>query len=391
MPSFTFNVPEFVNVAITEADIAEALRVNTSGGNVTAQQIANQRSQSSGGSRVKTYVIEGPPGSTKEQAEKIFQQQLALGQLKSLNIGETVNQQIAKVATALPKVDTSTIIKGTASLADTAKMQLGDFARQTQAKGSIAGLDIDQVTGMMAQTSKISGQAATTVSSKGLVGKYAISPQQLEEAGLLKPGTVQRFGTNPNQLVAMLQSPKVWTGKNGASSLDAVLGDSKIQDLAQQSLFAGTLDKLKASGQITGTESAAQLAGLATAGAKFGTDAAAQLAKGVVPPNLGAEAQKLLAAGQFAVDAVASKIPSAMKGVQSAAKAIGTVNRQALNTAMTSILPSGKIPVPSYENPAAIIGAATGTPVNANALQQIAQNAQGIAQQVTQQVQNTLG
>jgi hypothetical protein len=236
---------------------------------------------------------------------------------------------------------------------------------------------------MLAQTSKIAGQAATTVSSTGAVGKYGMDPTALEAAGLLKPGTMARFGTDPKKLVSMLQSPSVWTGKNGASSLDAVLADSKIQDLAQQDLFSNTLDGLKKSGQIIGTESPAQLASLASVGAKFGLGAAANMAKGVVPGNLGEAAKQLAAAGQFAVDAVASKIPANLKGSAKPGAAIGTVNREALNTAMSSILPSGKIPLPNYSNPAEIIGAATGNPLNSNLLQQ--------AQSVVQQVASRLG
>lgn len=358
MPKFQFNLPTPVEAAITDADIAEAERINNLGGDITAQQVANNRAINQGLSApFKVIEIEGPPGSTREQAERIFQQQNALGQLKELPVGSSVSQALGKVTSSLPKVGPS--LSGLPPLPDASKLGLGDFAKQLQAKSSLPGLDIDQVTGLLAQTSKLSGQAADKVAADGSLGKYGISPAQLEKAGLLKPGTVQRFGQDPSQLTAMLQSPKVWTGKNGAASLNSILTDTKIQDLAQQDLFGDTLADLRKNGLITGQESATDLASLVSVGAKFGSNVAGDLLKGAVPGNIAESVQNLAKGGQFSVDAVQQKIPAAMKGTQAPQAVVGTVNRQSLDTAMAGILPSGKIPVPNY-------GGGNGNPVDQN-------------------------
>ena len=137
------------------------------------------------------------------------------------------------------------------------------------------------------------------------------------------------------------------------------MADPKIQDLTQQDLFSGTLEDLRKVGSITGKESATDLASLVSVGAKFGSNAASDFLKGVVPAGISQEAvQSLAKGGQFSVDAVAQKIPAVMKGSQGPQTLVGTVNRQSLDSAMASILPSGKIPVPNY-------GGGNGNPIDA--------------------------
>jgi hypothetical protein len=125
----------------------------------------------------------------------------------------------------------------------------------------------------LAQASKLVGQGAGTISNALGVGKFGLDAPQLEKAGLVKPGTAAAFlAQGDNDLVSVLKSPTVWTGKEGVKSLDGLLSNTGLQDKVQQDLMKTGLNELKSVGIPTDKFSPQALSGLATNAAKSVTD-----------------------------------------------------------------------------------------------------------------------
>ena len=77
----------------------------------------------------------------------------------------------------------------------------------------------------MASTAAAVNQHPTDVTNEKGLGTYGLTPNQLQQAGLIKPGTAELINQDPANTVSILSSPTVWTGKGGATDLDAVLSN----------------------------------------------------------------------------------------------------------------------------------------------------------------------
>ena len=140
----------------------------------------------------------------------------------------------------------------------------------------------------MAQTAADVGQAADVVSLDKGIGKYGLSPEQLESSGFLKPGTVQTYLQDPAQLESVLSSPSVWTGKGDVVGLNNLLGDVNLQSLTQNEILSSSLQGLQAAGIVTGQEAPQQLAALVQSASRFGVDNAVAWVQGIAPPEVAA-------------------------------------------------------------------------------------------------------
>ena len=115
------------------------------------------------------------------------------------------------------------------------------------------------------------------------VGQLAQTPQQLETAGILKPGassvvnSLVKAGTS----VANAMTPNLFTGKPGAQNLTALVNNTKAQVGAQISNLQSAQTGLTKAGVITGKESPTQIAGLISAAANSGVKAVTDFAKSV--------------------------------------------------------------------------------------------------------------
>lgn len=223
-----------------------------------------------------------------------------------------------------------------------------DVLTQPAARLPVGSLDLQQVQASLAQIAKDVGQSATAVSADKGVGQYGLSPQQLEAAGFIKPGTVSTYLKDPSQIQSVLGNPAVWTGKNNVGGLDQLLGDVKLQSVTQNEIMVSALDGLKQAGAISGTENPAQLASLVQLGSKFGVSDAVSWAQGQAPADLINQMDALAKNAQFSVnlsDKLASQdtlAKSPVEGFQA------TVNRASINKAFADVLGDPKIPIPSF-------------------------------------------
>lgn len=212
------------------------------------------------------YTMETPQGYTQAQADLIFYSQVAAGSL----VGYTQGQQLSSASTKLTKFGLSRLDRGTAgvdlatilaiilnspvvattpNLANVAlqnPINAADYSQASTPLGvtPVGPLTSSQTQAILAQISNLVDQDANTVSTNG-VGEYAFSPNSLEQAGYLKPGT-----SNYPDYNCVVGTPEVWTGKDGVYSLASVLGDQQLQGQIQTEIMQNGYDALTAAGTI---------------------------------------------------------------------------------------------------------------------------------------------
>ncbi len=136
--------------------------------------------------------------------------------------------------------------------ADIVNIKGDDFAPSAiGASGSVA-LNEYQVQKLLAQIAKLVDQAFDAITQNKGLGLYGFTAYALEEAGYVKPGTSLRFfAVDPEDFVAVMSSPSVWTGKNGVYGLNDLLLDSNLQGKVQVQLMQQGYDELLANGTIS--------------------------------------------------------------------------------------------------------------------------------------------
>jgi len=179
------------------------------------------------------------------------------------------------------------------------------LAQQSKTVASANSLSVDEMTNrIVSQT----GSTAESILGSG-VGKYGITAQALETNNYIKPGTVERFLDNPAQLETVLSSPTVWTGKEGITAVESLLGNGPLQSVVQTDIMSNALSGLKSTGTITGFEDADIVAGVTNVASKFGVGAANDWIGGSVPGPLQGTAMNLTGrGGQYAIDFVDNKL-----------------------------------------------------------------------------------
>lgn len=237
-------------------------------------------------------------------------------------------------------------------------INVADFTKQLPALGDIGNLSKTDVTGVLAQASKLVGQASDQISNALGAGKFGFDATQLEKAGLIKPGTAAAFlAQGENDLVNVLKSPTVWTGKDGVNSLDGLLNNTGLQDKVQQGLMATGLTDLKTLGVPTDLLKPEALAGLATNAAKSVTDTLKwATGSGAVPglPNLPsvpalpadvvAKFNAAAVNGAFAVNLTQGKIEPPLKQEVVVEPATNTVNTATVTAAAERVVGNDKVP-----------------------------------------------
>jgi len=345
-----------------------------------------------------TFTVEGPPGMTEAQAREIFLQQSQAGSLVGLKSGDLINsatqaagglsgalgqltQQIAgfggsaqgaitgalnrltNSAQALPtselltsaKSVASRVVGGITSVLNTTPVTngitAGDFARQATALAPIGNLDTTQVKATLSQASRLVNQGSNLVTDTKGLGKYGLDASQLETAGVIKTGTVSRYlEQGKNTLTSVLQSPAVWTGKDGISSIDNLLSSPGKQDKIQQELMSTGLSRLQEFGVPTGLLDPQALAGTALNAAKSPTAALAWAQGQGLPAGVKAAYDTAARDGAFAVNFGDTKTSDAMTQTFPGLPAEDTVDRATLNAASQRVTGDPKIPEVSYSS-----------------------------------------
>jgi hypothetical protein len=219
-----------------------------------------------------------PAGTTQLQADLIFYGQVAAGAL----VGYTPGQTLTSGADAVTKFGLSRLDRGTAGVdtrailaivntiptitgvpslinvpltnpidqANLVNINSGDLAPD-----AIGPLSSTQVQGILAQIANLVDQASDVMSDDKGVGQYGLSCVQLEQAGYVKPGTWQRFIFDPAPLTEVLDSPGIWTGRDGVTLAEQFLKNPNLQTNAQVSLFNNGYNGLVSAGVITPSSS----------------------------------------------------------------------------------------------------------------------------------------
>jgi hypothetical protein len=236
----------------------------------------------------------------------------------------------------------SGLVKGT----PTEGINVADFAKQGPALTGLGSMSLPDVTGTLAQASKLVGQSADTISNAAGAGKFGLDASQLERWGLVKPGTAATFlSQGSGDLVGVLKSPTVWTGKDGVKSLDGLLNNPGLQDKVQQGLMTSGVADLKSLGIPTDKLTPQALSGLATNAAKSVPNTL-DWAKNTpgLPADIKSQFDAAAVNGAFAVNLAQTKIDPSMLQEYMPVAAIDTVNTDTLDAASKRIVGNPKVP-----------------------------------------------
>jgi hypothetical protein len=261
----------------------------------------------------------------------------------------------SSTATVIPATPTTVATAKLTNLPVTGAVSPAQILKQTQATSGIGSLNVPQVTSLLSSAAAEVGQAANAFSQLKGIGQYGFSPLQLEQLGLIKPGTVRKYLGNSNALNSVLTSPTIWTGKNGVNNIGGILTNPQLQTRLQQGLMKDGLTALKKTGVLNGLETVPQLGSLLQSTAKYGPDAVKSWATGQANALVLNQINKISKNAQAAIK-VANSIIGAVFGGSSArgpvaiAGVIGTVNRLPVNNAVVGVIGDKKVPVPDYQN-----------------------------------------
>jgi hypothetical protein len=253
------------------------------------------------------FVVNGPAGATQSDADRIFYEQVAAGAL----VGYSSGQTLTSLATQVTKFELSRLERGTAGVQDNIVLSITQGLPVTSsdaglgiglglgattsavetvlesvqnlprpvsmpnlsatlitnaineadivlAKGDSLGpvgvgpLSSYQIQKLLAQMVNLVVQPSDEISQEKGIGKYGFDCYVLEQIGYVKPGTSNQYLLNtPEDFVAVMSTPSVWTGKNGVYSLEDLLNDPEIQNFIQVELMQQGYDSLTAAGIIT--------------------------------------------------------------------------------------------------------------------------------------------
>lgn len=116
------------------------------------------------------------------------------------------------------------------------------------------------------------GVVQTSSGAVVAVGKMAQSPQQMEAAGVLKPGSAALINSlvSSGKTIEQAMTPNLFTGKPGAENVAKYINNPTAQVQTQVANFQQAQTQLTQAGVITGNEASGQIAGLVTATASVG-------------------------------------------------------------------------------------------------------------------------
>jgi hypothetical protein len=307
--------------------------------------------------------IRGPATLTRDQAQLIFDQQLKTGALVGLKAGDVINP-VTQVAGGLTSaqaqlaqqiVDTKQTYNDIAlrvlgvaltSTPVTNGITLADYAGQSEAPLSIAGMSTAVVTGVMAQVQKLANQAAAFVTANG-VGKYALSAFQIETAGYIKPGTTARYSSG-STLADILKSPNVWTSKNNIQSIDEFLANESAQEKVQQENMIAGINQLQEVGIDVSALPVKMQAGVAMCAAKDPVTTEQWLKGKTIPSATQILFSQYVRDGAYAVDFTENKVGATLQRQVPANGTEATIDRSTVNAATSRIVGNDKVPALNY-------------------------------------------
>lgn len=344
--------------------------------------------------------LEGPPTLTEAQASQIFKQQLDAGSLVGLKPGAIISSatqlsggltaaagQVTQAlsgiggsaagaltgaltrigslqaASALPVKDLVNQAQSMASrtlagvsaainnIVPTNGINIADLAKQATSLVPIQGLDQVNVRSAMAQASKLVGQASDVMSNTAGVGKFGLGANQLEAAGILKPGTVSTYlSDGVNSMTSVLNSPGVWTGVGGITDVDKLLASVPAQDRIQQTLMSTGLSAVKSLGIPISQLNPQALAGTALNAAKSITDTMSWAQGLPLPSGLKTAFDQASRDAAFAISFANTSADGAVLQEEKPEEGTDTADRATIDAAADRITGNDKIPDTDYGN-----------------------------------------
>ena len=314
------------------------------------------------------FEVQAPAGTTYDQALAVFNQQLNTGGLTGVPVGGLVNavtQTEGGLATAA-----SQITPQSAALADQignniklpnqigvpppTAITVSEFLNTSVSSQTVGSVSTAQVQGLVATTAAVVNQPANVVTATSGLGTYGLTADQLQTAGLIKPGIADQVKQDPANAVSILSSPTSWTGKQGATDIQTILNDVNLQTATQQNLMSNSYEQLKQNGTLNGNESANDVGPLVNAATKYGVEPTTQWLNNKAPANITTQISNFVNSSTYGStfgvknQNIAVGIGALSLGVVIAKGYVNTVNRQSLNQATTAVIGNPKIPSPNF-------------------------------------------
>jgi hypothetical protein len=314
----------------------------------------------------KTFEVDAPSGATEAQAKAVFDKQFNTGSLTGLLPGDILNaatQARDGLTSALSQLGAnatsainslSTQLPNLSGLSVPAPINMGSFVKQAADQIKIGGISPTQVQGLLTSTAALVGQTAKTLTSAKGLGAFGLNAKQLEQTGLLKPGTAKILEQTGADLASTLSSPAVWTGKLGVNNVADILGNDKLQSGLQQTLMKQGFDKLGQLGAITKNLDPSKLGPIVSNAAKFGADTASKWLSGGASAAVVGQLNDLAKNSQFgqAFSVLNSVISGGGSPLQAGIKELkgfaNTVDRATVTQGTKNVIGNSKIPSPRF-------------------------------------------
>ena len=178
------------------------------------------------------------------------------------------------------------------------------------------------------------------------IGIYGQTPAGLTLTGYLKSGTLNLI-TSPALTITVLNTPAVWTGQNGITSLIEYLDDPILQNLAQLDIMTGAYQGLIDAGILTGNESAIYQATFLQPATRYGVNAVVSWVNDTAGTDLVNNILIVARQAQYAIEFVDTYSSLLNTGIDIPGFE-NTVERQDLDQAVIDIIGNPKVPSIDY-------------------------------------------
>jgi hypothetical protein len=314
------------------------------------------------------FEVQAPAGTSYDTALAVFNQQYKTGGLTGVPVGGLVNAvtQTQGGLTAAASQISPQALSLAAQIGNNIKLpnQLGvppptaitvsDFLNTGVNSQTVGSVSSAQVQGLVATTAAVVGQSSNVVTATNGLGTYGLTADQLQTAGLIKPGIADQVKQDPANAVSILSSPTSWTGKQGATDIQTILNDLGLQTATQQNLMSNSYEQLKQNGTLNGNESAEAVGPLVNAATKYGVEPTTQWLNNNAPANITTQISNFVNSSTYGStfgaknQNIAVGIGALSLGVVIAKGYVNTVNRQSVNQATTAVIGNPKIPSPNF-------------------------------------------
>lgn len=184
----------------------------------------------------------------------------------SANLPSSPSAGVSQTNAAAASAGVSNPVTQAATSSAPSSQQISPSLDKNATKGITGAVATSAAAGPLAAATK-KGAAIADVPGNSLevgVGQFALTPRQLEQSGVLKPGSaalVTSIAATTGNVQAAF-SPSMFTGKPGAQNFAALVGNVQAQTDSLVKNLSAAQTQLQNAGAITGKESAGSIGGL---------------------------------------------------------------------------------------------------------------------------------